>query len=125
MSYGNQRLMRRFPPSPRVPFQAPPPNGVHGNGAAGNGAGGPPGGVPPGAAGAAQAQGAGGSGSVLLPDYSVYAGTPSHVANMRARANAPGFVAESEVKMELLKRQQICLAQVFNFLLRSRPFCVV
>ena len=52
------------------------------------------------------------SGSVLLPDYSVYAGTPSHVAAQRVRANAPGFVAESELKMDILKRQHICLAQV-------------
>ena len=49
---------------------------------------------------------------MLLPDYSVYAGTPSHVAAQRVRANAPGFVAENELKMDILKRQHICLAQV-------------
>ena len=49
---------------------------------------------------------------MLLPDYSVYAGTPSHVAAQRVRANAPGFVAESEIKMDILKKQHICLAQV-------------
>lgn len=53
-----------------------------------------------------------GGGSVLLPDYSVYAGTPSHVAAQRVRANAPGFVAESEIKMDILKKQHICLAQI-------------
>ena len=47
-----------------------------------------------------------------MPDYSVYAGTPSHVAAQRVRANAPGFVAENELKMDILKRQHICLAQV-------------
>ena len=56
------------------------------------------------------------SGSVLLPDYSVYAGTPSHVAGQRVRANAPGFIAENELKIDILKRQHICLAQVSRLL---------
>lgn len=50
--------------------------------------------------------------STLLPDYSAYAGTPSYVANMRVRANVPGFLADSEIRIDILKRQQICWAQV-------------
>ena len=49
---------------------------------------------------------------VILPNYSMYAGTPTHVANMKLRSNVPSFIAENELKMEVLKRQHICQAQV-------------
>ena len=49
---------------------------------------------------------------MLLPDYSVYAGTPSHVANQRVRANAPSFIADNELKKDILMRQTFCLSQV-------------
>ena len=49
---------------------------------------------------------------VILPNYSMYTGTPNHVANMKLRSNVPSFIAENELKMEVLKRQHICQAQV-------------
>jgi len=49
---------------------------------------------------------------VILPNYSMYAGTPTHVANMKLRSNVPSFIAENELKMEVLKRQHICQAQI-------------
>lgn len=51
-------------------------------------------------------------GSVLLPEYQSYAGTPSYIAGMKLRSNVPGFLAENDLKMEILKRQMICQAQV-------------
>lgn len=50
--------------------------------------------------------------SVLMPDYQSYAGTPSQVAEMRVRANMPAVITNNEIKFEILKRQQICHAQV-------------
>ena len=49
---------------------------------------------------------------MLLPDYSVYAGTPSHVAAQRVRANAPSFIADNELKKDILMRQTFCLSTV-------------
>lgn len=49
---------------------------------------------------------------VLLPNYSVYTGTPSYVANLKLRTHVPNFMAENELKMELLRRQHISLAQI-------------
>merc|ERR1719367_546098 len=49
---------------------------------------------------------------VILPNYSMYTGTPNHVANMKLRSNVPSFIAENELKMEVLKRQHICQAQI-------------
>ena len=53
---------------------------------------------------------------VILPNYSMFTGTPTHVANMKLRSNVPSFIAENELKMEVLKRQHICQAQVRIFL---------
>jgi len=50
--------------------------------------------------------------TVLSPNFTLFTGTPTFVANMRARSNAPANVAENETKVEILKRQQICLTQV-------------
>ena len=49
--------------------------------------------------------------TVLSPNFTLFTGTPTYVANMRVRSNAPSNLAENEVKLEILKRQQICLAQ--------------
>jgi hypothetical protein len=111
MSFGGQQQqrLRRF----RL-FQPP---GMSTNGGASGAHGGGPGsnGVAAVAAAANQP-----TGSVLLPDYSVYSGTPSHVANMRVRANVPGFIAENELKVDILKRQHICLSQVLRSHLRAQ-----
>ena len=52
------------------------------------------------------------TGSVVVPSFSVFTGSPSHVAASKARKNTPSFVAQSETKMEILKRQYICMSQV-------------
>ena len=52
------------------------------------------------------------TGNVLLPDFSSFNGTPSYLVNMKVQSNVPGFVADNELKMEILKRQLICHAQV-------------
>ena len=49
---------------------------------------------------------------VMVPNYSMYAGTPTYVANMKVRSNVPSFLAENELKLEILKRQHISHAQV-------------
>ena len=50
--------------------------------------------------------------TVLSPNFTLFTGTPSYVASMRVRSNAPANVAENETKIEILKRQQMCLSQV-------------
>ena len=52
------------------------------------------------------------SSTVLSPNFTLFTGTPTYVANMRVRSNAPSNLAENETKIEILKRQQICLSQV-------------
>jgi len=46
--------------------------------------------------------------SLLVPNWSAYSGTPSHVVSMKVRNAAPTSLQESESKMELLTRQMIC-----------------
>ena len=57
---------------------------------------------------------------VMVPSFSMYAGTPTHVANMKVRNNVPSFLAENELKLEILKRQHISQAQVSNFFVSSK-----
>lgn len=49
-------------------------------------------------------------GSVLLPQWSAYSGTPANIVSMKVRNSAPNFVQENDLKMELLTRQMICHA---------------
>merc|ERR1719189_155173 len=49
-------------------------------------------------------------GSVLLPQWSAYSGTPAHIVSIKVRNSAPNFVQENDLKMELLTRQMICHA---------------
>ena len=51
-------------------------------------------------------------GQVMIPNYSVFSGTPSHIVNMKARTSIPNYLAENELKADILKRQQISHAQV-------------
>jgi len=46
--------------------------------------------------------------SLLVPNWSAYAGTPSHVVAMKVRNAAPTAIQESESKLDLLTRQMIC-----------------
>ena len=59
--------------------------------------------------------GSGRTGSVIVPNFSIFIGSPSHVASSKARKNTPAFVAQSDVKMEVLKKQYICMSQVSPF----------
>ena len=52
------------------------------------------------------------SSTVMSPNFTLFTGTPTYVANMRVRSNAPANLADNETKLEILKRQQICLSQV-------------
>jgi len=47
-------------------------------------------------------------GSILLPNWSAYSGTPSQIVAMKVRSCAPGGSQESDIKMEMLTRQMIC-----------------
>lgn len=47
-------------------------------------------------------------GSVLLPQWSAYSGTPAQIVAMKVRSSAPNFVQDNDVKMELLTKQMIC-----------------
>jgi len=49
-------------------------------------------------------------GSILLPNWSAYSGTPSQVVNIKVRTSAPAAVRDNEIKMEILTRQQLCHA---------------
>ena len=51
-------------------------------------------------------------GQVMIPNYSVFSGTPSHIVNMKSRTSIPNYLAENELKADILKRQQISHAQV-------------
>ncbi len=63
------------------------------------------------AGGAISGRGASG-GSILMPDYQSYAGTPSYISSMKLRSNVPSFLADNELRMEILKRQLFCITQV-------------
>ena len=51
-------------------------------------------------------------GQVMIPSYSVFSGTPSNIVNMKTRSSIPTYLQENELRMDILKRQQICHAQV-------------
>jgi len=46
-------------------------------------------------------------GSVLLPNWSAYSGTPSQIVAMKVRNTAPTALQDNEIKMEILARQMI------------------
>jgi len=47
-------------------------------------------------------------GSVLLPNWSAYSGTPGQIVSMKVRNTAPGALQDNDIKMEILGRQMIC-----------------
>jgi len=49
-------------------------------------------------------------GSILLPNWSAYSGTPSHIVAMKVRQAASGTIQDNDIKMEMLNRQMICHA---------------
>jgi hypothetical protein len=50
--------------------------------------------------------------STLIPNYSVYFESPNSLAANKVQLHTPKQMAKSEFKVELLKRQYICLAEV-------------
>lgn len=47
----------------------------------------------------------------VLPDYHVYPGNPSHIEHMRPKANAPSFFLPDELRMDILHRLSLSMAQ--------------
>ncbi|XP_035225557.1 PAN2-PAN3 deadenylation complex subunit pan3-like isoform X3 [Stegodyphus dumicola] len=48
---------------------------------------------------------------LILPDINVYPGNPSHIEHMRPKANAPSFFLPDELRMDILHRHQLTLAE--------------
>lgn len=48
---------------------------------------------------------------LILPDISMYPGNPSHIEHMRPKANAPSFFLPDELKMDILRRHQLTMAE--------------
>lgn len=49
--------------------------------------------------------------AVLVPEYQVYPGNPAHIEHMKPKANAPSFFLPDELRMDILHRQSLTLAQ--------------
>ena len=60
------------------------------------------------------------SGSVMIPNFSAYAGTLNNVASLKMRSNVADFLADNELKMDILKKQHICHSQVCDILKITR-----
>ncbi|XP_015921767.1 PAN2-PAN3 deadenylation complex subunit pan3 isoform X2 [Parasteatoda tepidariorum] len=48
---------------------------------------------------------------LILPDMHLYPGNPSHIEHMRLKANAPSFFLPDELRMDILHRHQLTLAE--------------
>ena len=51
-------------------------------------------------------------GGVILPNFSMYPGLLPHVAHMKVKSNMPSFFMPDEIKMEILNRHAMSLAQM-------------
>lgn len=51
------------------------------------------------------------AGSVMVPPFSLFGGSPIHVAENAARRQTPNFM-QSDIKSEILKRQYISMSKV-------------
>ncbi|XP_076318798.1 poly(A) specific ribonuclease subunit PAN3 isoform X2 [Tachypleus tridentatus] len=49
---------------------------------------------------------------VIMPDFTLYSGNPAHVEHMKPKANAPSFFLPDELRMDILRRRSLTLAQV-------------
>lgn len=49
--------------------------------------------------------------TVAVPEYHAYPGNPSHVEHMEPKANAPSFFLSDELRLDILHRQSLTLAQ--------------
>lgn len=59
--------------------------------------------------------------SVVMPNFTMYPGILPHVAHMRIKSNMPPFFLPDELKMEVLNRHAIMLAQVDPELMPDIP----
>ncbi|XP_054717991.1 LOW QUALITY PROTEIN: PAN2-PAN3 deadenylation complex subunit pan3-like [Uloborus diversus] len=48
---------------------------------------------------------------LIMPDINVYPGNPSHIEHMRPKANAPSFFLPDELRMDIIHRQHLTLAE--------------
>ncbi|GIY40905.1 PAN2-PAN3 deadenylation complex subunit pan3 [Caerostris darwini] len=48
---------------------------------------------------------------LILPDVSLYPGNPSYIEHMRLKANAPSFFLPDELRMDILHRHSLTLAE--------------
>lgn len=48
---------------------------------------------------------------VVVPEYQVFPGSAAHVEHMKPKANAPSFFLPDELRMDILHRQSLTLAQ--------------
>ena len=60
------------------------------------------------------------TGSVMVPPFSIFGGSPFHVAENTVRRHTPNFM-QNDIKTEILKRQYISMSKV-TFLLRVIDF---
>ncbi|XP_041356665.1 PAN2-PAN3 deadenylation complex subunit pan3-like isoform X2 [Gigantopelta aegis] len=49
---------------------------------------------------------------VQLPNFSVYPGVPPHIAHMKVKVNMPQFFMPDELKMDVLSKHSLSLAQI-------------
>ncbi|KAL5011536.1 hypothetical protein ScPMuIL_010087 [Solemya velum] len=49
---------------------------------------------------------------IVLPNFSMYPGLPPHIGHMKVKANMPQFYMPDELKMEILNRHALTLAQI-------------
>ncbi|XP_052226138.1 PAN2-PAN3 deadenylation complex subunit Pan3-like isoform X2 [Dreissena polymorpha] len=49
---------------------------------------------------------------IQLPNFTMYQGPPPHVSHMKVKSNMPGFFMPDELKMEVLNRSAITMAQI-------------
>jgi len=47
-----------------------------------------------------------------MPNFTMYQGPPPHVAHMKVKSNMPQFFMPDELKMEILNRSAIVMAQI-------------
>jgi hypothetical protein len=53
------------------------------------------------------------TGSVVVPPFSIFSGSPIHVAESKVRRQTPNFM-QTDLKADILKRQYISMSQVWN-----------
>lgn len=49
---------------------------------------------------------------IILPELNVYPGNPAHIEHMRPKANAPSFFLPDELRMDILRRHHLTMAEV-------------